>query len=239
MYGHLVLEDRRRGSRAALDRETLCGLPVLRAAVPAPDGLGKRRLERRVFRAAARLWAAGVSRVLTPEDFPWPEALTRAGLAPVETGGLVRTAAASLTLAALEGRGWEPGRAVVALAASEVSIPLVRAAETLAGKVCRIVVEVEPGGERLAGYLHEEYGLPVLPPGVVRPALTVALDESWQGSGPALRLYGPRPDLLGTELWSPGLTMPEDCARLPLLAALWESGLLSGGSLMARPAKAT
>ena len=233
-----MLEDRRRGSRAALDRAVLCGLPVLRARVPAPDGLGERRLERRIFRAAARLWAAGVSRVLLPEDFPCPEAVARAGLAQVETGGLVRSAAAALTLAALERRGWEPGRAVVALAAAELTVPLVRAAEELSARVCRIVVEVEQGGELLAGYLHGEYGLPVLPPGVVRPAITAAFDESWQGNGPVLRLYGPRPDLLGTELWSPGLTLPEDCAALPLLAALWESGLLSGG-LLARPANAT
>lgn len=234
-----MLEDRRKGGRAVLTRATLCGLPVLRAEVPAPDGLGQRRLERRIVRAAARLWAAGVSRVLTREDFPCPDALSRAGLAAMETESLCQAAAVPLTLTALSVRGWEPSRAVVALAAEEISLPLARAAEALALHVCRIVVEVEAGGEGLANYLHEEYGLPVLPPKVVRPALTVAFDGSWQGQGPALRLYGPKPDLMGVELWSPGVTLPEDCAPLPLLAALWESGRLSGGGLLARPAKPT
>lgn len=235
MYGYLVPAEELEGRKTLVTREALCGLPVLRALVPAPARLGARRLERRLERAAARLWTAGVSRVLVPAGFSWWPVLERAGLAPVETGELLRAAAAPLALAALTVRGWEPGRAVVALAGERVSASLFQTAEALAPKVCRLVVEVPAGGAALADYLHEEYGLPVLPPGMVRPALTVAFDAFWQGRGPALRLWEDPPDLLGTELWSPGLELPEDCAPLPLMAALWGSGLLPGG-LLARPA---
>ena len=141
MYGHLVPRQDMEGRKAVLERGALCGMSVLRALVPLPAGLGERRAERRIYRAALRLWDAGVARVLTPEGFSqWP-ALRRAGLGPVETQELCRSAAAPLALAALTVRGWEPGRAVVALAGARVSAPLFQAAETLARQVCRLVVE--------------------------------------------------------------------------------------------------
>lgn len=233
MYGYLTLCPQRR--RTQLENGELCGLPVLRAEVGAPDTLNGKRLERRIYRAAARLWEHGVSHVLTTTGFSWWTTVRRAGLAPVETETMCRAAAAPLALAALEVRGWEAERAVVALAGRRVSPAMMRAAEMLARRVCRLVVEVPDGGTALAEYLHEEYGLPVLLPGTVRPAITVAFDASWTGRGAALKLWGEKPDLLGTEIWVPGLALPEGCEPLPLLAALWECGRISDGALLAKP----
>lgn len=233
MYGYLTLCPARRS--LGLNCGELCGLPVLRAEVSAPEQLSGKRLERRIHRAAVRLWEHGVSYVLVPPGFPWWPTLRTAGLAPVKTEELCRAAAAPLALAALTARGWEPERAVVSLAGRRVTTAMLRAAEILARQVCRLIVEVPDGGNELAEYLREEYGLPVLLPGTMRPALTVVFDASWQGQGAALRLWGEQPDLLGTELWVPGLELPPDCETLSLLAALWECGRLSGGALLAKP----
>lgn len=237
MYGHLMVEEGVRGWRATIDREKLCGLPVLRARVPLPGRLKEKSRERRIYKAALRMWSAGVSQVLVPPGFSWWPTLRQAGLARVETEELCQALAGPLTLAALSSRGWEAERAVVCLAGERVTTRLVRAAELLATRVCRLVVEVPVGGLALAEYLHVEYGLPVLPAATVRPAVTVAFDPSWQGKGPALRLWGESPDLMGVELWSPGVEPPENCESLALLAALWESGLLPGGILLARSAE--
>lgn len=237
MYGYLILDPKQTGRRAVLEHRMLCGLSVLQARVPVPEGLPEKRRTRRVFQAAVRLWNSGVSRVLTPRSFPEREALRRTGLAEVETAELCRAAAAPLTVTALTLRGWEPGRAVVALAGERVSGPLLRAAETLAVQVNCLQIHVPVGGRELAEYLHEEYGLPVLLPGTVRPALTVDFDGSWEGRGAALRLWGEQPDLLGAEVWVPGLELPEECDPMPLLAALRDSGMLSDSSLRARPGR--
>ncbi len=237
MYGHFMPEEGMEGWRATLSREELCGLPVLRARVPLPGRLGEKSREKRVYKAALRLRRSGISQVLVPPGFSWWPVLHQVGLARVETEELCQALAGPLTLAALSSRGWEPERAVVCLAGERVTTRLVRAAELLVMRVCRLVVEVPLGGVALAEYLHEEYGLPVLPAETVRPAVTVAFDPFWKGKGPALRLWGDSPDLMGVELWSPGVEPPRNCQSLALLAALWESGLLPGGVLLARPAE--
>ena len=215
----------------------LCGLSVLQARIPFSANLTDRRRERRVYQAGVKLWNGGVSRILPPREFRWKESLRRAGLAEVETAELCRAAAAPLVVEALTLRGWEPGRSVVALAGERVSAPLLRAAETLARQVNCLQIDIPAGGTELAEYLHEEYGLPVLLPGTVRPALTAAFDESWKGRGAALRLWGEQPDLLGTEVWAPGVELPPECDPMPLLAALRDSGMLSDEGLRARPGR--
>lgn len=237
MYGYLTLDTELTGRRAVLEHRTLCGLSVLQARVPAADDPSEKRREQRIYKAAVRLWNNGVNRVLTPRGFQWRESLCRAGLAGIETTELCRAAAAPLAVTVLALRGREPSRSVVALAGERVSGPLFHAAEMLAKQVNCLQIDIPVGGAELAEYLHEEYGLPVLLPGTVRPALTVAFDESWQGRGTALRLWGREPELLGAEVWVPGVEVPEECDPMPLLAALRDSGMLSDSGLRARPCR--
>lgn len=235
MYGYLTLESEGRGRRAVLEQRVLCGLPVLQARVPMPENLPEKKRRRRIYQTAVRLWNSGVSRVLLPKGFSETDCLSRAGLATVETVQLCRAAAASLVLTVLDLRGREPEKAVVALAGERVNAVIVRTAEALAPRVSCLQIDVPIGGEELARYLHEEYGLPVLLLGTVYPALTVDFDGAWHGRGSVLRLWGESLDLLGTEVWVPGLDIPEECDPMPLLAALRDSGLLSDSGLRARP----
>lgn len=234
MYGYVTLEYGP-GRRSKVVWEELGGLPVLHQRVKLRPELSGARRERRVRQAAARLWNCGVSKVLTPPDFPHWDALRRGGLAPVDTGELCRAAAAELALAALEHRKAETGRAVVALAGKTVTPAMVRTAERLAGRVYGIMVCAGREGMALAHYLQEEYGLPMLLGGAVGPTLTVAFDGSGQWEEPCMKLWGERPELLGARIWTPGLELPGGCDSLPLLAALRESGRLADGSLRAKP----
>lgn len=236
MYGYLAVNHEEAGRRPVLTRRMLCGLSVLQASVSLPETLSPRRQERRIGRAAAKLWENGVNRVLLPREFPWTDRLLRAGLLTVDTLELCRACAAQLTVEALLLRGREPERSVVALAGEKLCRAVLQAAEGLAPQVSGLKIEIPAGGRELAAWLQEEYGLPVLRSDGVRPALTVVFDEGWEGRGPALRLYGREPDLLGTELWKPGLELPEECDPMTVLAALWESGSLAVQELRARPA---
>ena len=233
MYGFLLPDEKQTGRHVVLSCEVLCGLPVLQVSIPMERRLSKKRLERRVRQAAEQLCRNGVRRVLTPSEFPWDETLSQWGLSKVKTTELCRAAAAPLALTALELRGWTAQRAVVTLAGRRVNAPLVCAAETLAKRVSGLHIAVPDGGMELAEYLRKEYGLPIVPE-TVRPALTVAFDESWQGRGAALRLWGDEPELLGTEVYVPDLKLPWNCDAQSLLAALWESGLIPQGRLCAR-----
>lgn len=223
MYGWLTLDGKRR--RAAPVRLFLCGLPLWRV-----EGTGDGRGIGRAARALAR---AGARRIILPDGTD-PSLLAPYGLYPVDTAGLCRAAAVPLTLAALTLRGWDPARAAVELRGSGLTLPLVRTAEALAGEVCRLVIRVPRGGEELAAHLSRVWGLPLLLPGAVRPALTVEFDPCEPGPGPALRLWSKQPQLLGVELEARGVEIPPQCPSLPLLAALWESGLLSADDLCAR-----
>lgn len=227
MYGHVVLDGAAAGRRCRVEREAVLGLPLLRAAVAAPPGLRERALFRRVRRAGERLWEQGVNRVLVGEDFPpalWG-ALRQAGLAPVETEALCREAAEPLVLALLERMGLDPARATVCLAGSCGLGAVQNAAEALARRVGRLVIDCPGRGSVLPLWLHQEFGLPLVEPGSVRPDVTAAFSPE-KGQDAALRLCGPVPDLGGLRLVPAEGSLPEGFDPLPLMAALREGGCL-------------
>ena len=227
----IVALEARKGRRPALEEGAVWGLPVLRAGVPAPAGLGERRLARRTSRAAAALVRAGVRRALTAEGFPcWP-ALEAEGLRPVDPSPFCQAAAAPLALAWLARAGIPRAGAVLALSAPRVSRPLFAAAEALCPRVRHLVVDVPGEGEGLAAWMREEYGTAVLAPGAVAPALTLAFGPGGGGRGPALRLYGPEPELDGLCPVPAEGELPPDLAPLPLAALLWECGRLEAGGV--------
>lgn len=199
----------------------LYGLPVLRAEL-SPDGLF---VSRRVRWAGQGLRRGGALRVLVPEGFDrWP-VLEGVGLRPVEPEPLLRGLSAPLALEQLAHKGISPDSATVALRGSRVDRDMVRAAVELCPRVRRLVVDAPKGGEELAHWLRWEFGVPILPGDERGQASLRFHRDSRAGEEDALALFGTRPDLNGLAVTAPGLE-GEDQRDLPLLAALWEGGLL-------------
>lgn len=193
--------------RLCLERVQLRGMPLLTLYLPRRE----RGLERRAERAARELASRRVARVLTPPDFAlWP-LLLKGGLRPVDAAGLRRALAVPWVLEALRARGLPPERAAVCLSGTRVSPELTQTAWGLCPLVRRLIVDA-PEGERLATRLRRQFGLPVLPPGAVRPDLTLCFREGVLLEGASFSLTGE--------------PLPEDCERMALLAALWECGCI-------------
>ena len=171
MLGQVVYQRDGKGTKVV--RAPLHGVPVLRAALD-PEGFWARR---RAGRAARRLVRQGAARVLVPEDFPFWEELSRAGLRPVDPLPLLRSCAAPMALALLRRQGEDPLRAAVALRGSRAERDLVRAAEELCPRVRDLCLSVQTGGGELERYLHRQYG--------------VALRPDWAGVQAAIR-FDPR-----------------------------------------------
>ena len=133
MLGQVVYQRDGKGTKVV--RAPLHGVPVLRVALD-PERFWARR---RAGRAARRLVRQGAARVLVPEDFPFWEELSRAGLRPVDPLPLLRSCAAPMALALLRRQGEDPLRAAVALRGSRAERDLVRAAEEQLGPLDALV----------------------------------------------------------------------------------------------------
>ena len=226
--GQLVFDGGRGGPRRAL----LYGLPVLRCHTD-PEGFwGERRLKK----AGRSLCTGGAVRALVPTGFDrWP-LLLALGLRPMDPGPFLRAHAAPLTASLLERQGLAPDRATVALRGQRADGAMLRAALALCPRVRRLTISAPRGGERLAAWLRQEYGLPILPADAPAQAALLlqpgAEPDAADGSAlcPALTLFGPAPDLAGLRLAAPDLAQ-EDREALPLLSALWEGGRLTAEQL--------
>ena len=225
MVGVLELTEGRGRPRA--ERWTLLGLELLRVRVPVADKLNGARRERRVEKGAKLLARAGVRRVLTAAGFPYWNILERHGLEPVDPGPFCQAHAAPLALAALEGLGVPPERGTVSLWAPRSSPALLRAAETLCPRVCRLTVDVPGEGEALAAWLWREFGAAVLSPEAAPTADTALWFADGGGAGRVvLRLYAPAPDLAGLAFTPPSGMAGSGLDPLPAMALLWEAGRL-------------
>lgn len=233
MYGFVTVEQGPVKRQERIQTKELCGLPVLHGRISLPEGLSERRAERRVYQMGKKLWEQGVSHVLTASGFFRWSALLRSGLVPVKTAPLCRAAAVPLALAVLPRLTNEPERAVICLAGTWVSPELLRASEQLALQVSQIVVDAGAGSEKLAFYLHEEYGLPVLHAGAITPTLTISFEPGREHPEPELVLWQEPPILLGAQICFPGIEPPPDCDALSLLAALREYGRISDAAIQA------
>ena len=110
---------------------------------------------------------------------------------------------------------------------------MLRAALALCPRVRRLTISAPRGGERLAAWLRQEYGLPILPadaPAQAALLLQPGAEPDSPAPCPALTLFGPAPDLAGLRLAAPDLAQ-EDREALPLLSALWEGGRLTAEQL--------
>lgn len=218
MLGQLKLDGT---SRGGVRREELYGLGILRAWADPEGWWGERRLRK----AGRLLRRGGAVRVLAPAQFDRWDLLEQAGLVPLDPCPFLRAQGAPLALGCLERQGAAPDRATVALVGGRVDRDMVRTAAELCPKVRRLVISAPRGGEELAKWLRQEFGVPILPreaPGEVAVCFGPGEEKREE---PALSLYGPRPELGGLQLCAPGLS-EEDRTHLPLLAALWEGGKL-------------
>ena len=133
-------------------------------------------------------------------------------------------------MAALDRQGIAPDRATVALRGMRADRDMALTAARLCREVRYLVIAAPRGGEELARWLRQEFGIPVLP--AEEPA-QLALrfhPQAPEEEQEALELFGLRPSLGGLRLSAPGLA-EEDREDLPLLAALWERGRLDAGAL--------
>lgn len=204
------------GRRVTGERVTLAGLRVLRVGLPPRGGRG------RVDRAARLLVRAGVRRVLVHRQLAGVE-LGR-GLRGPEVAELYAHLAPRLTLAALERRGLDPARTVVALVAGQVTGPLARAALELCPRVRGVEVLAGPGSGRLQSRLYESFGM-APDPGWRGDRLRVRFDGPWAGEELYLGPGGPA--RAGLRVVPEGLEA-EGLDREELLWALWRAGLWPG-----------
>lgn len=207
-------------------RDTLYGLEVLTVRADPEGWLGAARLRR----AGRGLRRYGAQRTLAPAAFEgWP-LLEECGLRQIDPSPLVRAQCLPLTVAALDRQGVAPDRATVALRGVRADRDMALAAARLCRAVRYLVIAAPRGGEELARWLRQEFGIPVLP--AEEPAqLSLRFHpQAPEGEREALELFGLRPSLGGLRFSAPGLA-EGDREDLPLLAALWERGKLGADDL--------
>lgn len=219
----------REKGRGRAEKSALGPLATVRWTVYAPEGLSRRRLERRLRRAERELAEAGAGRVVLRRGFPYGDRLRL--LRPVDPLPLWRGVADLLALAALAAEGVPPRRGRVALSAPRLCPELTATAERLCPLVRGLLIDA-PGGEEYAQYLQARFGLPVTPP-AAGADVTAAFGPGGGRWGRCLELHG-RADLGGLAVEAEGLALPEDCAD-QVLALLWERGELAREGLRARP----
>ena len=218
MIGVLQIESGARGHGVAGE---LYGLRVVRASAD-PAGLWGRR---RLLRAGRAIRRGGAVRTLVPDGFIQWDLLESCGLLPVDPAPFLRTLSVPMALQVLERQGLAPDRATVALRGRHAGGEMARAAALLGKRVRRLSISAAQGGEELAEWLRDEYGIPVIPAEAEAQAVLRFHPAGTKEEGRTLDLFGNCPDLAGLSLSAPALP-DTDRGRLPLLAALWEGGKL-------------
>ena len=178
-------------------------------------------------RAVRALYQTGVRQVIWPQNCPW--SLQEAGFVGIEVEPLYQAQADQLALGALARLGIPPGEGRVALVAQRLTIPLQRTAQRLCPQVRGLLIQVPGQGEDYARWLYGQYGLPMAPAGAGAD-VTVAFSPGGPRWGRGLEVYGPC-QLEGLRLAAPGLELPPDIEQ-PLLAQLWERGMVRGEDLV-------
>ena len=195
--------------------EVISGITVLALPFYEPDGLGQKKLKRRIRKLEQSFRRAEISRVIVPEQYPYRDCLTL--VRPVDPMPLYRAVADLLVLDILKRRGISPGEARVALAGPRLCPELCAAAERLCRNVRELRIDV-PGEEAgdFMRHLRYEFGVPVVPRTVAVDA-TAAFEKC--GEAADLQLWGD----CRIRLRSEGIELPEKIEQ-SVLALLWEQG---------------
>ncbi len=210
MVGYLHFTGKRGRTQFVL--HDVLGLTVWEAQLPHTQE--SRFARRRTLKALDRLDRAGCRRLLAPcplmPQYP-----------AVHTRGLWQALAVPLALTDLRVRGLEPRRSVAALQSDRMTRSLYRTCIALAGEVGALSLSVRQDNG-LVWRLQQELGLPLVDrPGDV--TLSFQPGVSQPGFFP---LGGDDPEIGCFRLTLPGLTLPEGCPELPVLAALLDAGRL-------------
>lgn len=215
-----------RAKRIKILKEHILEMPVLLVQVPVPWRL------RRVRRAARLLRRQGIARVLLPEDFPYRDQLEEWGIYPVETGEFCRRLAAPICLAALKQVDILPVDATVVLRGERVTRAMRMSALALCPQIKNLLIAAPTGGGGLQKELRREYGVPVLEDGGARtPDVAVHFAPAAGEGKVVVDLSGPFPSVETFTFTLKSADLPEDCARLPLMAVLYETGRLDPGDI--------
>ncbi len=209
------IQYKRERGRSQPRSESVCGLTVLTVDLCEPEGLGQKKLDRRIRKLEQTFRGAEISRVIVPNSFPYCEQLTL--VRPVDPMPFYRAAADLLVLDLLRQKGIPPGVAKAALAGPRICPELCAAAERLCRTVRKLRIDV-PGeeGADFSRYLQYEFGVPVVPRTAAVDAV-VAFGET--GEEADLCLWGKSEVCLRVE----GVELPEEIEQ-SVLALLWEQG---------------
>lgn len=242
MTGMILWREPEKGTRSV----QMESLQVLHTRFPAAFVVrGPRTPElavrRRVQRAAGKLRRAGVTRAVTPAEFPYGIQMEKGGVRPVSTVPLRRALAAELVRRETARRGDSPGSVRLAVTAAAMTGELVRTVTELALGYRYVLLDIPYGGEELARQLRREYGVTLL----LRPT------REQLEAAEVLLAFDRRTDLSGKNpvvvpLWEgasaplPALTLPPDldgrlpagADRLALLTALVEAGAVRPGQIL-------
>ena len=238
MVGLLMWKKRNRGEKTVtVEESTVLHMRFFKVEVARESGTPEVVLRRRVRGALRRLHKQGVTRVVLPEDFPYPELLEKQSLRPVSTLSLRRRLAADWVRTELVGCGLSLGSARVAVAADQLTGEVVRTVTELVLRHRHVLLDLPQGGEELCRQLRREYGVAVL----LSPSreqmeeaeAVVLFDQrELESGGICLRLYEetqPLPALLLPPVLERQL--PEGVDRTQLLSVLQEAGALKPGQI--------
>ncbi|MCD7761546.1 MAG: hypothetical protein LUH16_07220 [Clostridiales bacterium] len=209
------------GHRVRLTAHNILGLAVWEARLPGSPGSPLAR--RRMAKGLDELEEAGCRRLLSP-----------CPLVPcypmVHTRSLWQAVAAPLILADLRQRGLEPCRSVVAVRGDRMTRSYLRTCQALAREVKALSLSLLRQ-ETFCWNLQQELGVPLVEGGAA--ATLSFLPGQWR---PGFFPLGDEDPSMGSwRLELPGLTLPDGCPSLPVLAALLDAGRLPVGEVLCLP----
>lgn len=205
MVGLLAWAEPKKGRRSVhLEERVILRMRFLQAEmVKSPHQAVTRR---RVLAAGKRLRKRGVTQVVLPEAFPFPELLDKCGLRPAGTLGLRRAIAADWVRAGLTEKDRPVAGAHVAVTAAALTGEVVRTVTELCLRHRYVLLDLPYGGEELCRQLRREYGV----------SLLLGPDREQLEEAEALVLFDSRTDL---SMANPvALRLYDEAQSLPPLA---------------------
>lgn len=215
-----VCWDETLGQKITLTAQDLLTLRVLQGRISPKEFLRTWRLGR----LAQRLRRHGISRVLVPDGFVHWDIFEEYGLSPVAPLPFLRSVAGPLLLSALVAQGYQPARCVVALRGRRGTAEMERAAQYLLPHVRDIIISAPIGGESLATWLRNEWGIACRPDREDVEGAICFDETAQQCGGQVITLFGGKIYLCGLGIKLAGTNPIYESEQLPLLTALWETG---------------
>lgn len=223
----------------------LMGASALLVQIPVFPGERRAGLRRRAVRAAKAMAYLGVRAAVFPKDFSFCEEFARWEIRPFPVLPLYRKMAAEVVFRIMQERGMDARNVTVAVSGERVSYFMREAAVKISQKARYMSLAAGPGGEALCSMLRRDYGVPIVfgPTEKQREAADIRLLFSQTKAGDKgidVALYEDAP-IRGNAPTATGAsfrlcremdeTLPQDCNRTQLLAALMESGAILPGDI--------